>query len=143
VGNYTYISKLTSSARSHSFSPVIFNPGEAGTDRMYFNLADFIVMFENTYAYYSTGGGNTSLDTIQPMYRSKSIIDIYDFDGDATAQNGIVNELVGMGFGGLYLDDPPNSSLAQTGVYDHFEPLFGDFVDSVVTASRSGEDVCR
>jgi hypothetical protein len=45
------------------------------------------------------------------MYRSKSIIDIYDFDDDAAVQNGIVNELVGMGFGGLYIDDPPNSSL--------------------------------
>jgi hypothetical protein len=56
-------------------------------------------MFENSYSYFSTGGGNTSLDTIEPMCRSKSIIDIYDFDGDATVQSGIVNELVGMGFG--------------------------------------------
>jgi hypothetical protein len=54
---------------------------------------------------------DASLDTIEPMYRSKSIIDIYDFDDDAAVQNGIVNELVGMGFGGLYIDDPPNSSL--------------------------------
>lgn len=73
------------------------------------------------------------------MYRSKSIIDIYDFDGDASVQTGIVNELVGVGFGELYLDDPPNSSLAQTGVYNHFKPLLG----SLCAANRSGGDVCR
>jgi len=92
---------------------------------MCFNLADYIVMFENSYFYFSTGGGNASLDTIEPMYRSKSIIDIYDFDGNATVQSGIVNDLLGMGFGGLYLKDPPNSPLAQTRAYDHFEPLLG------------------
>jgi hypothetical protein len=57
VGNYTYMSTLTSAAREHSFSLVIFNPGVVDTVRMYFNLADYIVMFENSYAYYSTGGG--------------------------------------------------------------------------------------
>jgi hypothetical protein len=127
AGNYTYMSTLTSAAREHSFSLVIFNPGIVDTVRMYFNLADYIVMFENSYGYYSTGGGNASLDTIEPMYRRKSIIDIYDFDDDAAVQNGIVNELVEIGFGGLYIDDLPNRSLAQTGAYDHFEPLFWGF----------------
>jgi hypothetical protein len=76
VSNYTYLSTLTTSARSHSFSPVIFNPGEVDTDRLYFNLADYIVMFENSYSYFSIGGENTSLSTIEPMYGSKTIIDI-------------------------------------------------------------------
>jgi hypothetical protein len=137
------MSTLTTAACSHSFSLVIFNPGAVDTDRMYFNLGDYIIMFENSYSYFSTGGGNNSLSTIKPMYRSKSIIDIHHSDGDATVQSGIVNDLVGMGFGGLYLKDPPNSSLAQTRAYDHFESLFGDFVDSVVVASGSGGDVYR
>jgi hypothetical protein len=38
-------------------------------------------------------------------------------------QSVIVSELVGMSFGGAYIDDPPNSSLAQMGrmiILSHF-----------------------
>jgi hypothetical protein len=90
------MSALTSAARSHSFSPVIFNSGEVDTDRTYFNLADYIIMFENSYSYFSTGGGNTSLSTIKSMYRSKTIIDIYDFDGDSEVQG--ISELLNVSF---------------------------------------------
>jgi hypothetical protein len=68
-------------------------------------------MLENSYAFYSTCGGNASLSTIEPVYWNGSIIDIYDFDGDATLQNAIVNKLIGKNFGDLYINDPPNSAL--------------------------------
>jgi hypothetical protein len=95
--SYEYMSNVTSYARSHIPSArVIFNPGVV-PDLMYFQLADYVNVFEDSYLAYSS----QTLGTIPTPIRAKSTVMIRDFTGSPSVQRRIVSNFMAGGISGL------------------------------------------
>lgn len=98
--DYTYMSNAASFAHG-GVSTVIFNPGQIITQSQYFDAADIVLDYENTYA---TFDPNTTPQSIPSQYHAKSAI-VLNTTPSASDVAGVVNSVVSNGIGAVYLTD--------------------------------------
>jgi Spherulation-specific family 4 len=112
--DYTYMCSASKYAYDHiptDTTYVIFNPGTLSPTR-YFNYADTIVEFEDTYANYA---GQTTIDTFPDDYLAQSAILIHDTPTTATNIGSLVGTMVSDGIGAVYFTyDCCYNSLSST-----------------------------
>ncbi|KKY25377.1 putative cell surface spherulin 4-like protein [Phaeomoniella chlamydospora] len=105
----TYMKNATTFARnemaiSESSSPIIvFNPGTTVPDDFY-DIADYIVALEETYAEYS----KVDLSSVSSSVASKSIFIVYDFTGSVSKQSDTIYDIANAGMGGIFISTKKN-----------------------------------
>ena len=112
--DYTYMHSAATYAYDHiptDTTYVIFNPGTLSPTR-YFNYADTIVEFEDTYANYA---GQTTIDTFPDGYLAQSAILIHDTPTTATNIGSLVDTMISNGIDAAYFTyDCCYNSLSST-----------------------------
>jgi hypothetical protein len=96
TSHFNFMKALYTAARSHSFYPVVSNPGTI-VDTRYYAAADNIVIFEDVYSNFA----DADVTSLPAAYRGNSSVVVIDYTGTAAAQTTLVNQLVTAGFGGV------------------------------------------
>lgn len=116
-----FYTQIATFARRNGFNTVILNPGQIADPR-YFDIADIVVQLENTYAaYHQLGGVKYLTGNIPIQFHPRSAVIVNTFDQDSAVQKDLVNDLVGAGFGMVFV----------TKEYASFHALFPALVKAV------------
>ncbi|KAI9642132.1 hypothetical protein NHQ30_008934 [Ciborinia camelliae] len=118
----TYMSSIAANAHALNFT-VTFNPGTIA-DGQFFDIADKIVMIEDSYSTYSSGTGD-SLKKISSIEGRKSSVILYDFSGSSDQQTSTINSIVDSGVSQIYI---------TTVKYTSESSMWTDFVAAVNSA---------
>ncbi|KAI4716760.1 hypothetical protein E4T48_07042 [Aureobasidium sp. EXF-10727] len=118
----TYIHKTM--PKSHQ--EVWTNPG-IPIDAKFYEYADYVNAYENSYADWSSGGGNKK---IPECLRQKSTVMIHDFPVNANAKlNSDVKNIVAAGYNGTFI--------TTSSGYEEFSASWSQYVKDVANLTRT------
>ncbi|KAH6896745.1 Spherulation-specific family 4 [Thelonectria olida] len=81
---------------------VVYNPGVV-VDRLFFDDADSVVVFEQSEQHWKTPAIQKSMEQLPPDLRSKAVVIVHTLSGDHVAR--LTREIRGIGLGGLHFTD--------------------------------------
>ncbi|GAM88536.1 hypothetical protein ANO11243_065690 [Dothideomycetidae sp. 11243] len=101
-----YMNQVSSHARLRFTNPnatrVVFNPG-CPVPRVYYDMSDAIVAFEDDQSGYSTQRSQYPMNQIRAPNKHKSIIMVNGFTGSADQQRSLVQGMVANNITGMYV----------------------------------------
>ncbi|KAJ5923361.1 Spherulation-specific family 4 [Penicillium verhagenii] len=110
----SYMTEVADNARSHSMNTIVFNPGtklEEGAVNGYFDAADLIVEFENSYDTWVDAVPADEFSAVADY--SKDAILLYSAPTDANYET-VIAEAKEMGLGAAYLTNTDDYKSADT-----------------------------
>ncbi|KAJ5646875.1 Spherulation-specific family 4 [Penicillium lividum] len=110
----SYMTEVADNARSHSLNTVVFNPGtklEEGAVNGYFDAADLIVEFENSYETWVTAVPADEFSSVEDY--SKDAVLLYSVPSSANYES-VIAEVKKMGLGAAYLTNTDDYKSADT-----------------------------
>ncbi|KAJ5759422.1 Spherulation-specific family 4 [Penicillium odoratum] len=110
----SYMTEVADNARSHSLNTVVFNPGtklEEGAVNGYFDAADLIVEFENSYETWITAVPADEFSSVEDY--SKDAVLLYSVPSSANYES-VIAEVKKMGLGAAYLTNTDDYKSADT-----------------------------
>lgn len=130
--NLSYMGNVTSYAKSllgPGKNKITFNPGVT-VNASWYNIADEIIIFEDTWAKFEQAG----ITPMPPELQQKSIYLIHNFTGDSDLQHDLISNLTEQHIAGAFVT-------TQDG-YTSMSTLWPDFVDALDQAADelSGRD---
>jgi len=136
-----FMKNVTTTARSlFPSGMVITNQGVVPVNSTYFDIADFVVIFEEAYQTLSSLSQKQGREAISPTLRLKSSVIIHTTPTDNTTINSTVSQFISYGVGQMYLTDRnlssnPYLTLGQT--WSQFTSDFDRLTDPVVIDGSS------
>lgn len=121
-GIYTYTKSVLSKG-----STVWTNPGVA-VDTAFYDVADLINAFENTYQYWMKQGGKKSIPATN---HPKSTVMIHGFDSRPHKLAKATHDLTKAGYDSVLITTDAN--------YTSFSPILADFASAVSTSGATGK----
>ncbi|KAF2152368.1 hypothetical protein K461DRAFT_294041 [Myriangium duriaei CBS 260.36] len=104
----SYMHNVSSHARlrfnNRTTSHIVYNPG-CPVPSVYYEQADSIVAFEDTYPHYSGKASSFPLSDIPPADRKGSVFMINSFPGNVAAQNQIIADLTKNNITGFFISN--------------------------------------
>ncbi|KAF4632316.1 hypothetical protein G7Y89_g5817 [Cudoniella acicularis] len=122
---YGYMKNISSAARNMSLSTIVFNPGNLNTSSRYYDLADYLIISEDTFANLNE---TLLLSKTPRKYRKQTALIIHGFNATKEEQFHVVQKFLSDGFGGLFI-----TTKAHPVEYFSFSDLWSDFVSIIGT----------